>query len=103
MFIFNFLIAAGMDKEDATAIRDALAGGSLNPDAMDTIKMARRIWVDARDSLDAQFDRVLQRPVASVIAGAIKTLASKERATVKKHATVQTKTLGRKPGRPKKQ
>lgn len=50
MHIFNFLIAAGMDKDDATVIRDALTGGALNEDALDTIQMARRFTIDARDS-----------------------------------------------------
>lgn len=39
-----------MDKDDATVIRDALTGGALNEDALDTIQMARRFTIDARDS-----------------------------------------------------
>ena len=75
MTIFDFLIIAGMDKDDAGVIREALRGGALNDDAIDTIQMARRLWIDERDSIEAQFDRLLQKPVANVKAGAIATLS----------------------------
>lgn len=102
MTIFDFLLVAGMDKADAGVIRDALRGGALNNDALDMVQMARRIWIDERDSIDAQFDRLLQKPVASVKAGAIATL-SRVRATVapsinRKH---QIKQPGRKLGNKK--
>jgi len=93
MIIFKILLDAGLRPEDAAAIRDALGGGALNVGAVGRLETARRIWIAERDRIDAQFDRLLQRPVASVKAGGIEGSA-----TVRRSARTQTKMLGKTPG-----
>lgn len=94
MIIFKILIDAGLKPEDAAGIRDALAGGALNVGAVDRLEQARRIWVAERDRIDAQFDRLLQRPVAAVKTGGI----ARQRATVRRGRRTQTNILGKTPG-----